>query len=70
MPWRSTSLLVPLVERLGAEATLVQFAGADHSLHVAGRGALGDDTVRQEVLDALVAWMSRLSGQNGRTVGV
>ncbi len=64
------SLLVPLVERLGAEATLVQFAGADHSLHVAGRGARGDDTVRQEVLDALVAWMSRLSGQNGRTVGV
>jgi uncharacterized protein len=63
------SLLVPLVERLGPVAMLAQFAGADHSFHVAGRGARGDDAVRQELLDTLAAWISRLPGHNERTVG-
>jgi predicted alpha/beta-hydrolase family hydrolase len=58
------SLLVPLVERLGARATLKPVAGADHSFHVAGRGARGDDAVMGEVLDALAAWISGLSVQD------
>jgi uncharacterized protein len=54
------SLLVPLVERLGARATLQPFAGADHSFHVVGRGAQGDDAVMHDMLDAFAAWLAGL----------
>jgi hypothetical protein len=56
------SLLAPLVEKLGARATLKVFAGADHSFHVAGRAAPSDDAVRDTVLDALVAWINQIGG--------
>jgi predicted alpha/beta-hydrolase family hydrolase len=51
------ALLEALVERLGASATLTLFAGADHSFHVAGRGAPSDAEVRDTMLDALAAWI-------------
>jgi uncharacterized protein len=51
------ALLEALVERLGARATLTLFAGADHSFHVAGRGAPSDAEVRDTMLDALAAWI-------------
>ena len=54
------SLLAPLVERLGARATLKLFAGADHSFHIAGRAAPSDDQVRGEICDAFAAWIDRL----------
>jgi uncharacterized protein len=54
------SLLAPLVESLGARATLKLFAGADHAFHVAGRAAPSDDEVRQKILDALASWIDAL----------
>jgi hypothetical protein len=54
------SLLGPVVERLGAGATLARFEGADHSFHVAGRGAPSDAVVRGEMLDALVGWIDEV----------
>jgi uncharacterized protein len=54
------SLLAPLVEELGARATLKLFPGADHSFHVAGRAAPSDDEVRNELLDALAAWIEQV----------
>lgn len=55
------SLLVPVVERLGVRATLARFEGADHSFHVAGRGAPSDAVVRGEMVDALVGWIDGVS---------
>ena len=51
------SLLAPLVEKLGARATLKLFAGADHSFHVVGGPAGRDDELRRELLDVLTAWI-------------
>jgi hypothetical protein len=55
------SILGALVERLGTRATLTSFAGADHSFHVAGRGAPSDGAVRDQVVTALAAWILRVS---------
>jgi uncharacterized protein len=57
------SLLAPLVQKLGARATLKLFAGADHSFHVAGRTGPSDVDVRGEILDAISAWCSGLGSQ-------
>jgi predicted alpha/beta-hydrolase family hydrolase len=53
-------LLQPLVERLGARATLKVFAGADHSFHVPARTGRKDADLRAEMLDALVGWIDRV----------
>ena len=50
-------LLRPLVERLGARATLKLFADADHSFHVPARSGRKDVEVRAEMLDALAGWI-------------
>lgn len=50
-------LLRPLVERLGARATLKVFTDADHSFHVPARAARNDAEVRAEMLDALTLWI-------------
>ncbi|HEY5972677.1 MAG TPA: alpha/beta family hydrolase [Pseudoxanthomonas sp.] len=50
-------LLQPLVERLGARATLRLSADADHSFHVPARSGRKDTQVLDEVLDAMVAWI-------------
>jgi uncharacterized protein len=54
------SLLTPLVQRLGARATLKLVAGADHSFHVAGRAAPSDDEVGGAILTMLVAWIEQV----------
>jgi len=54
------SLLAPLVENLGPQATLILFAGADHSFHVVGRAAPPDAEIRGEVLNAIAAWIDQL----------
>jgi predicted alpha/beta-hydrolase family hydrolase len=50
-------LLQPLVERLGARATLTLFPDADHSFHVPARTGRKDAEVMAEMLDALAAWI-------------
>ena len=55
-------LLQPLVERLGARATLKLFADADHSFHVPARTGRKDAEVRAEMLDALAGWILKDEG--------
>jgi uncharacterized protein len=55
-----SSLLVPLVEKLGAQVTLKLFDGADHSFHVARRSGRSDDEVRAEMLDVLADWIDQV----------
>jgi predicted alpha/beta-hydrolase family hydrolase len=50
------AVLRPLVERLGAGATLRLFDDADHAFHVPARTGRKDADVRAEMLDALAAW--------------
>jgi len=55
------SLLEPLVEQLGARATLHQLEGADHSFHVLARSGRKDPEVRAEALKAMSEWMDRIA---------
>ena len=50
-------LLRPLVERLGARATLKLLQDADHSFHVPARTGRKDPEVRAEMCDALATWI-------------
>jgi predicted alpha/beta-hydrolase family hydrolase len=52
-------LLQPLINRLGARATLKLLQDADHSFHVPARSGRKDAEVRAEMLDALAAWIER-----------
>jgi uncharacterized protein len=54
-------LLRPLVEQLGARATLKLGEGADHSFHVPARTGRKDSDVRTEMLDALAEWIEKVS---------
>jgi predicted alpha/beta-hydrolase family hydrolase len=51
-------LLQPLVESLGARATLTTFEHADHSFHVPARSGRTDAEILRELLDALAAWVA------------
>ncbi|MCE9660398.1 MAG: dienelactone hydrolase family protein [Burkholderiales bacterium] len=51
-------LLGPVIETLGARATLETFDDADHSFHVRARSGRNDAQVREAMLDATVAWMA------------
>jgi uncharacterized protein len=55
-------LLRPLVERLGARATLEVFADADHSFHVPARSGRKDPQVREELIAALARWIEAVAG--------
>jgi uncharacterized protein len=55
------TLLQPLVERLGARATLTVFTNADHSFHVPARVGRDAD-VLTEVLDAMTLWVGAQCG--------
>jgi hypothetical protein len=59
-PLAELSLLAPLVERLGARATLNLIAGADHSFHIAGRNKHAVDTVSTEIPNAIAVWIDQL----------
>lgn len=55
------NFLAPLVERLGARATLKVFADADHSFHVPARSGRKDVEVREEMLAALAGWIGAVA---------
>jgi predicted alpha/beta-hydrolase family hydrolase len=57
----SQSLLRPLVERLGALATLELIDDADHSFRVPARSGRSNDEVFTGILDRLAAWIERIS---------
>ncbi|RZL90086.1 MAG: alpha/beta hydrolase [Variovorax sp.] len=48
-----------VVSDLGAAATLMRIAEADHSFHVLVRSGRNDDEVMKEMLDGISAWMLR-----------
>ena len=52
-------LLQPLIDNLGARATLTLLREADHSFHVPARTGRKDAEVRAEMLDAFAAWVDR-----------
>ena len=54
------SLLEPLVNQLGARATLHLLDGADHSFHVLARSGRKDPEVRAEALKAMSEWIDRV----------
>ena len=54
-------LLQPLVEQLGAQATLTLFQDADHSFHVPARSGRKDSEVKAEMLGTLADWIKKLS---------
>jgi predicted alpha/beta-hydrolase family hydrolase len=60
-PLADLELLRPLVQRLGARATLKLFADADHSFHAPTRTGRKDAEVRAEMLDALAEWIDRVT---------
>jgi predicted alpha/beta-hydrolase family hydrolase len=54
-------LLQPVVQRLGALATLRLLQDADHSFHVRASSGRRDADVRQEFVHALVDWIAGLT---------
>jgi len=54
------ALLQPLVDRLGARATLRLFQDANHSFHVPARSGRKDAEVMDSVLDALADWIGTM----------
>jgi hypothetical protein len=54
-------LLQPVVQRLGARATLKLLREADHSFHVRASSGRRDPDVRQELVLALVDWIAGLT---------
>jgi uncharacterized protein len=57
-----TRLLVPMIEALGAGATLKLIEDADHSFHVPVRSGRTDDQALSQILDAAAFWMREVSG--------
>ena len=53
-------LLEPVVETLGASATLHLFEAADHSFHVPARSGRKDAEVMAEMLDSFTAWVDKV----------
>ena len=54
------TLLEPVVESLGALATLHLVKDADHSFHVPARSGRNDGQVMNEILDAFAAWVGSI----------
>jgi predicted alpha/beta-hydrolase family hydrolase len=57
--------LEPVCKALGKRGTLKLFEDADHSFHVPARTGRKDAQVRAEMLDALAAWVGRVSPGSG-----
>jgi len=53
-------LLQPLIERLGALATLKLFDDADHSFHVPARSGRKDAEIVRELASVLAAWIATI----------
>ncbi len=58
-------LLRPVIDQLGALATLHLVEGADHSFHVPARSGRSDREVLDEVLDAFAAWAEAIAAKLG-----
>lgn len=54
------SLLEPIVDDLGARATLKRIDHADHSFHVLARSGRKDREVMEELADAIASWATDL----------
>ncbi|CAN5468385.1 alpha/beta hydrolase [soil metagenome] len=54
------ALVTSVAARLGALATLIEIAEADHSFHVLKRSGRTDAEVMDQLLDAAAAWMTAL----------
>ncbi len=55
--------LTPLLSALGGRAEVKQFQDADHSFHVPAKSGRKDADVRNEMLDAVAAWIDRVIGR-------
>lgn len=53
-------LLEPVIEQLGARASLLRLQDADHSFHVPARSGRQDAELREELFDGISAWLKRL----------
>ena len=62
-------LLRPLVEALGARATLTQIADADHSFHVPARSGRKDPEVLSDMLDVLAHWIDGVTRDSRPSAG-
>jgi uncharacterized protein len=56
-----SSLLLPLIARLGDLATLCVLPDADHSLHVPARSAHTADQINATMQDALASWIDTVT---------
>jgi predicted alpha/beta-hydrolase family hydrolase len=54
------TLLEPMLDKLGRNASLHIVADADHSFHVPARSGRRDADVMTEILDAVAAWAGKL----------
>lgn len=54
------SLLEPIVDKLGAQATLKRIEGADHSFHVLARSGRNDREVMEELATTIASWTQNL----------
>ena len=54
------ALIEPVVQRLGARATLHLVDGADHSFHVLARSGRKDPEVMREILDVFAKWVEAI----------
>jgi len=54
-------LLRPIVNRLGARATLEVFEEADHSFHVPARTGRKDSEVMDDLVDRMARWIGKVS---------
>jgi uncharacterized protein len=59
------SLLKPVVQSLGARATLHLVDGADHSFHVPARSGRKDAEVMVELLDTFAKWSETVAAAHG-----
>ena len=57
-----SGLLAPVVQRLGASASLHWVAEADHAFHVLVRSGRHDREVLGEIVDTLSAWIGATAG--------
>jgi predicted alpha/beta-hydrolase family hydrolase len=54
------TLLEPIVQNLGATATMKRIEGADHSFHVLARSGRNDREVMEELADTIANWTTKL----------
>ncbi|CAL74608.1 conserved hypothetical protein; putative hydrolase; putative exported protein [Bradyrhizobium sp. ORS 278] len=56
-------LLVPVVKRLGARATLHRLDQADHAFHVPARSGRNDQAVLEELTQAFASWLETIAAR-------